>query len=108
MIRKRLSKKNQGLIQSFIFFLSTALTIIGLIIYLWVYTEIDEAVLAIDIQKSTANELKNEIDELDSIIESLKRADIISERAFKELEMVNTDPETLIVNYHPYHKENSL
>lgn len=108
MIRKRISKKNQDLIQSFIFFLSTALTIIGLIIYLWVYTEIDEAVLAIDIQKSTANELKNEIDELDSIIESLKRADIISERAFKELEMVNTDPETLIVNYHPYHKENSL
>ena len=108
MKRKRISKKNQGLIQSFIFFLSTALTIIGLIIYLWVYTEIDEAVLAIDIQKSTANELKNEIDELDSIIESLKRADIISERAFKELEMVNTDPETLIVNYHPYHKENSL
>jgi len=108
LIRKRISKKNQGLIQSFIFFLSTALTIIGLIIYLWVYTEIDEAVLAIDIQKSTANELKNEIDELDSIIESLKRADIISERAFKELEMVNTDPETLIVNYHPYHKENSL
>lgn len=108
MLRKRISKKNQDLIQSFIFFLSTALTIIGLIIYLWVYTEIDEAVLAIDIQKSTANELKNEIDELDSIIESLKRADIISERAFKELEMVNTDPETLIVNYHPYHKENSL
>ncbi len=108
MIRKRISKKNQDLIQSFIFFLSTALTIIGLIIYLWVYTEIDEAVLAIDIQKSTANELKNEIDELDSIIESLKRADIISERASKELEMVNTDPETLIVNYHPYHKENSL
>lgn len=108
MIRKRISKKNQDLIQSFIFFLSTALTIIGLIIYLWVYTEIDEAVLAIDIQKSTANELKNEIEELDSIIESLKRADIISERASKELEMVNTDPETLIVNYHPYHKENSL
>lgn len=108
MIRKRISKKNQDLIQSFIFFLSTALTIIGLIIYLWVYTEIDEAVLAIDIQKSTANELKNEIDELDSIIESLRRADIISERASKELEMVNTDPETLIVNYHPYHKENSL
>lgn len=108
MKRKRISKKNQGLIQSFIFFLSTALTIIGLIIYLWVFTEIDEAVLAIDIQKSTANELKNEIDELDSIIESLKRPDIISERAFKELEMVNTDPETLIVNYHPYHKENSL
>lgn len=108
MKRKRISKKNQDLIQSFIFFISTALTIIGLIIYLWVYTEIDEAVLAIDIQKSTANELKNEIEELDSVIESLKRADVISERAFKELNMVNTNPETLIVNYYPFHEGNSF
>ena len=108
MRRKRISKKNQDLIQSFIFFLTTAFTIVGLIIYLWVYTEIDETVLAIDIQKSTANELKNEIEELDSIIESLKRADVISKRASKELKMVNTDPETLIVNYYPSHKGNSL
>lgn len=108
MKRKRISKKNQDLIQSFIFFISTALTIIGLIIYLWVYTEIDEAVLAIDIQKSTANELKNEIEELDSVIESLKRADVISERAFRELNMVNTNPETLIVNYYPFYEGNSF
>ena len=108
MRKKRISKKNQDLIQSFIFFLSTALTIIGLIIYLWVYTEIDEAVLAIDIQKSTANELKNEIEELDSIIESLRRADVISERAYKELNMVNTDPETLIVNYYLFDRSSSL
>ncbi len=61
MRRKRISKKNQDLIQSFIFFLSTIVIISSLIIYLWVYTEIDETLLAIDIQKSTANEMKNEI-----------------------------------------------
>lgn len=96
------------MIQSLLFFTTTILTICGLIAYLWVYTEIDESVLSIEIQRSTANELKNEIEELDSIIESLKRADVISKRASKELKMVNTDPETLIVNYYPSHKGNSL
>jgi len=97
--RKRISKKNQDLIQSFIFFLSTIVIISSLIIYLWVYTEIDETLLAIDIQKSTANEMKNEIDELNSIVESLLRADVISEKAKNELKMSYTEPETLIVEF---------
>jgi len=97
--RKRISKKNQDLIQSFIFFLSTIVIISSLIIYLWVYTEIDETLLAIDIQKSTANEMKNEIDELNSIVESLLTADIISEKAKNELKMSYTEPETLIVEF---------
>ena len=96
------------MIQSLLFFTTTILTICGLIAYLWVYTEIDESVLSIEIQRSTANELKNEIEELDSVIESLKRADVISERAFRELNMVNTNPETLIVNYYPFHEGNSF
>lgn len=99
MRRKRISKKNQDLIQSFIFFLSTIVIISSLIIYLWVYTEIDETLLAIDIQKSTANEMKNEIDELNSIVESLLRADVISEKAKNELKMSYTEPETLIVEF---------
>ena len=99
MRRKRISKKNQDLIQSFIFFLSTIVIISSLIIYLWVYTEIDETLLAIDIQKSTANEMQNEIDELNSIVESLLRADVISEKAKNELKMSYTEPETLIVEF---------
>ena len=99
MRRKRISKKNQDLIQSFIFFLSTIVIISSLIMYLWVYTEIDETLLAIDIQKSTANEMKNEIDELNSIVESLLRADVISEKAKNELKMSYTEPETLIVEF---------
>ena len=99
MRKKRISKKNQDLIQSLLFFVSTIITICGLIIYLWVYTEIDESVLSIDIQRSTANELRNEIEELDSIIESLLRVDAISTKAQLELNMVYAHPETLIVIY---------
>ncbi|MDB9854003.1 hypothetical protein OAC91_02065 [Candidatus Marinimicrobia bacterium] len=99
MHQKRISKKNQDILQSLLFFVSTMITISGLIIYLWVYTEIDESLLAIEIQKSTANELKNEINELNNVVEFLLRADIISKKATSDLKMVYTEPETLIVNY---------
>jgi len=97
MKRKRMSKKTQNLFQSIIFFGSTILVISCLITYLWVYTEIDETLLFIEIQTSTVRELKNEIYELRNSIESLNRADAIAKRAKKELKMVFTDPETLNV-----------
>ena len=95
MKRKRMSKKTQNLFQSIVFFGSTILVISCLITYLWVYTEIDETLLFIEIQTSTIRELKNEIYELKNSIESLNRADAIAKRAKKELKMVFTDPETL-------------
>ncbi len=97
MKRKRISKKTQNIFQSIIFFGSTILVISCLITYLWVYTEIDETLLFIEIQTSTIRELKNEIYELKNSIESLNRADAIAKRAKKELKMVFTDPETLNV-----------
>ena len=97
MKRKRMSKKSQNLFQSIIFFGSTIVVISCLIIYLWVYTEIDETLLFIEIQTSTVRELKNEIYELKNSIESLNRADAIAKRAKEELKMVFTDPETLNV-----------
>ena len=108
MRKKRISKKNQDLIQSLLFFTTTIVTICGLIIYLWVYTEIDENVLSIDIQRSTANELNNEIEELDSIVESLLRVDAISMRAQSELRMVYAHPETLVVIYDPINEVDAL
>ena len=66
-----------------------------LIIYLWVYTEIDETLLYTEIQTATVQELENEIYEMKSSIESLNRADAIAKRAERELNMVFTDPETL-------------
>ena len=61
MARKRISKKTRDVIQSLIFFTSTMAIISCLIMYLWVYTEIDETLLAIEIQNSTAKELQNGI-----------------------------------------------
>ena len=95
MKRKRISKKTKSMLQSIIFFISTIGIISCLILYLWVYTEIDETSLFIEIQTSTIRELENEIYELKSSIESLNRADAISKRAKKELKMIFTDPETL-------------
>ena len=95
MKKKRISKKTKGVLQSIIFFISTIGIISCLILYLWVYTEIDETSLFIEIQTSTVRELENEIYELKSSIESLNRADAISKRAKKELKMIFTDPETL-------------
>ena len=97
MPKKRMSKKNMKILQSMIFFISTVGIILCLIVYLWVYTEIDETLLAIEIQNSTAEEIQNVIHELNNQIESLKRADIIAKRAGDELKMVFTEPETLRV-----------
>tara|TARA_Y200000002_G_C22086642_1_gene416824 strand:+ start:92 stop:415 length:324 start_codon:yes stop_codon:yes gene_type:complete len=97
MKRKRISKKNQNLFQGIIFFGSTILVISCLIIYLWMYTEIDETLLFVEIQTSTVRELKNEIYELKNSIESLNRVDAIAKRAKEELKMVFTEPETLSV-----------
>ena len=67
-----------------------------------------ESVLSIEIQRSTANELKNEIEELDSIIESLLRVDAISMKAQLELNMVSAHPETLIIIYDPNNEVDTL
>ena len=95
MKRKRKSKRIQNIFQSILFFGSTILVISCLIIYLWVYTEIDETLLFTEIQTTTVRELENEIYEIKNSIESLNRADAIAQRAKKELNMVFTDPETL-------------
>ena len=53
--------------------------------------------LAIEIQNTTARELKNEIDEIKNKIEKLSRSDVITRRAKQELGMVVAVPETLTV-----------
>ena len=101
MARKRISKRRRDLIQSLVFFISTLSIISCLIIYLWVYTEIDETLLVIEIQNSTLQEMQNKVRELQSNIESLSRADVIAKRARNELDMVFTQPETLQITIDP-------
>ncbi len=95
--KQRRSIKSGNLMQGIFFFLFTIGSIICLIVYLWIFKYIDESMLAIEIQNTTARELKNEIDELKNKIEKLSRSDVITHRAKEELGMIVAIPETLIV-----------
>ena len=105
--RKRRSIKNGNLIQGVLFVICTVGSIVCLIFYLWVFKEIDESILAIEIQNTTQRELTNQIDEIKNKIEKLSRSDVITSRARKELGMKMAIPETLIVALDKY-KESDL
>ena len=77
--------------------MTTMLSISGLIIYLWVYTEIDETMLAIEVQNQVTKELDNSLKELKMEVLSLSRSDRISSVARNELDMVPAEPETLMI-----------
>ena len=95
--RKRRSKKSSEFVQTLLFFMTTMLSISGLIIYLWVYTEIDETMLAIEVQNQVTKELDNSLKELKMEVINLSRSDRISSVARNELNMVPAEPETLMI-----------
>ncbi|MFQ6612094.1 MAG: hypothetical protein ACE5D2_03210 [Fidelibacterota bacterium] len=99
-IRRR-SKRQQELFQTIIFFLTTILSIAGLIIYLWIYTEIDETLMALDLQNQMTKELANSVKELKIDIAQLERVDRLTTVARKELGMVVSQPETLVIYIDP-------
>lgn len=77
--------------------MTTILSISGLIVYLWVYTEIDETMLAIEVQNQVTKELDNSLKELKMEVINLSRSDRISSVARNELNMVPAEPETLMI-----------
>ena len=95
--KKRRSRKNNDLIQTVIFFSSSILSIAGLIMYLWIYTEIDQTVINIETQREVSKELKNSLNELEIEISRLSRGDRISRIARTELGMVPAKPETIMI-----------
>ena len=95
--KKRRSRKNNDLIQTVIFFSSSILSIAGLIMYLWIYTEIDQTVINIETQKEVSKELKNSLNEIEIEISRLSRGDRISRVARTELDMVPAKPETIMI-----------
>ena len=95
--RKRRSKKSTEFLQTLLFFITTMLSISGLIVYLWVYNEIDETMLAIEVQNQVTKELDNSLKELKMEVSNLSRSDRISSVARKKLNMVPAEPETLMI-----------
>ena len=102
MRKRRQSLKNKEFFESIIFFSSSILSIFGLIMYLWIYTESDQNMLAIGIQKKVKNELENNLNELKMEISQLSRGDRISKYAIDELGMIPAIPETLIIEINSY------
>lgn len=98
---RRRSKRHQELVHTLTFFLVTLLSIAGLIFYLWVYSEIDETLLAIEIQQETVHELTNSLQELKSEIARQERVDRITAVARTHLGMVVARPETLAIYIPP-------
>ena len=95
--RKRRSKKNKEFLQTLLFFFTSTLSIVGLIAYLWVYTEVDESMLSIEIQMQVEKELQNTVKELKMDIAQLSRSSRISSFARNELKMIPAAPETLTI-----------
>ena len=95
--QKRKSLKTSSIYQGLIFFFFSVGSIICLILYLWVFKEIDNSILSVEIQNATARSLKNDLDELKNEIENLSRSDVITARASNELNMTIATPETLII-----------
>jgi cell division protein FtsL len=100
--KKRRSKKSSDFLQTLLFFITTLVSISGLIMYLWVYTEIDETMLTIEVQNQVTKELDNSLKELKMEVLSLSRSDRISSVARKELNMVPAQPETLMIFINEY------
>ena len=98
---KRNARKQKEFIQTLSFFGIAIASIVGLISYLWVYTEIDETLIAIELQKATREELNNSIKDLQDDIAYLGRVDRVTDKARKELGMVFATPETISVYINP-------
>ena len=101
---KRRSKRNREFFQTLLFFSTTILSIAGLIAYLWVYTEVDENMLGIEIQTQVIKELQNSVRVLEMDIANLSSSTRISNFARNKLEMKPAEPETLTI----YINNNSL
>ncbi len=95
--RKRRTKANRDFFQTLLFFLSTIISIGGLIAYLWVYTEVDENMLGIEVQTQVVKELQNTVKELKMDISNLSSSSRISSFARNELNMIPAEPETLTI-----------
>ena len=99
--KKRRSKKVQNIIDTLIFYLITCLSIGGLVLYLWVYTEIDDSLYALDIQRKTVEELINEIHLLQNEIDALSRPDVIARKAKMNWGMEFAKPESISIHINP-------
>jgi cell division protein FtsB len=89
------TRKQRQILKSIIPYIFGILFIAGTLLYLWMYSEIDETLQETEYLVSMENELKDDINILKDDIEYLTRVDVITNRAKRDLGMVFTAPETI-------------
>jgi len=96
VVRKKSSTRRQKqLLRSFAPYIFGIVFITGLILYVWIYSEIDETLKEVELLTASANELDDDINILKDEIDYLRRVDVITNRAKNDLGMVFTAPETI-------------
>lgn len=95
--RRRNSKRKKEFIQTVTFFFISIFSITGLLVYLWVYNEINLSIRDVSALEKIEAGLVNDNKLLTNDIARLERIDRITGIARNELGMVTAAPETIIV-----------
>jgi len=94
---KRVStaRKQKQILKSTIPYILGIIFVAGTLLYLWMYSEIDETLQETEDLVLMENELRDDINILKDDIEYLSRVDVVTNRAMRDLGMVFTAPETI-------------
>ena len=95
--RRRTSKRKKEFIQTVTFFFISIFSITGLLVYLWVYNEINLTIRDVSALEKVAAGLVNDNKLLTNSIARLERIDRITSIARDELGMVAATPESIVV-----------
>ncbi len=95
---KRSSKRKKEFLQTVSFFFISIFSITGLLVYLWVYNEINITVRDVSALEKISAGLLNDNKMLTNTVARLERIDRITDIASRQLGMVTAIPETIVVN----------
>ena len=96
-VKRRTTKRRKEFIQTITFFFISIFSITGLLVYLWVYNEINLTIREVSGLEKVAAGLLNDNKLLTNSIARLERIDRITGIVRDELGMVTAAPETVVV-----------
>ena len=96
-VKRRTTKRRKEFIQTITFFFISIFSITGLLVYLWVYNEINLTIREVSGLEKVSAGLLNDNKLLTNSIARLERIDRITGIARDELGMVTASPETVVV-----------
>ncbi len=96
-VKRRPSKRKKEFIQTITFFFISIFSITSLLVYLWVYNEINLTIRDVEALRTVTAGLENDNKILTNDVSRLQRIDRITQIAHEELGMVTAAPETIVV-----------